>query len=63
MERLGLGYDDLHARNPRLIYVSISGVGDTGPYVKKRVYDPIVRGEAGEDLCGHFLKDYQPSPW
>ncbi len=28
-----------------------------------RVYDPIVRGEAGEDLAGCFLKDYQPSPW
>jgi NAD(P)-dependent dehydrogenase (short-subunit alcohol dehydrogenase family) len=28
-----------------------------------RVYDPIVRGEAGEDLFGHFLKDYAPSPW
>lgn len=28
-----------------------------------RVYDPIVRGEAGEDLFGHFLKDYKPSPW
>ncbi|MHA3683774.1 SDR family NAD(P)-dependent oxidoreductase [Leucobacter sp. HY1908] len=28
-----------------------------------RVYDPIVRGEAGEDLFGKFLKDYEPSPW
>ncbi|MFJ8045955.1 SDR family NAD(P)-dependent oxidoreductase [Kitasatospora sp. NPDC096147] len=28
-----------------------------------RVYDPIVRGEAGEDLYGCFLKDYAPSPW
>jgi NAD(P)-dependent dehydrogenase (short-subunit alcohol dehydrogenase family) len=28
-----------------------------------RVYDPIVRGEAGEDLYGVFLKDYKPSPW
>lgn len=28
-----------------------------------RVYDPIVRGEAGEDLYGHFLKDYLPAPW
>ena len=28
-----------------------------------RVYDPVVRGEAGEDLHGHFLKDYDPSPW
>jgi NAD(P)-dependent dehydrogenase (short-subunit alcohol dehydrogenase family) len=28
-----------------------------------RVYDPIVRGEAGEDLFGVFIKDYSPSPW
>jgi len=28
-----------------------------------RVYDPIVRGERGEDLFGCFLKDYNPSPW
>ena len=28
-----------------------------------RVYDPIVRGEAGEDLFGVFLKDYRPGAW
>jgi len=28
-----------------------------------RVYDPIVRGEAGEELYGCFLKDYEPAPW
>lgn len=28
-----------------------------------RVYDPIVQGEAGEDIYGCFLKDYRPSPW
>jgi NAD(P)-dependent dehydrogenase (short-subunit alcohol dehydrogenase family) len=28
-----------------------------------RVYDPVVRGEAGEDLYGCFVKDYRPSPW
>jgi NAD(P)-dependent dehydrogenase (short-subunit alcohol dehydrogenase family) len=28
-----------------------------------RVYDPIVRGEGGEDVHGVFLKDYRPSPW
>lgn len=28
-----------------------------------RVYDPIVRGEAGEDLHGCFLKDFEPAPW
>src|SRR4051812_32132936 len=47
MERLGLGPAELRARDPRLIYVSISGVGDTGPYVKKRVYDPIIQGLSG----------------
>jgi crotonobetainyl-CoA:carnitine CoA-transferase CaiB-like acyl-CoA transferase len=47
VERLGLGPDELRARHPRLIYVSISGVGDSGPYVKKRVYDPIIQGLSG----------------
>ena len=47
MERLGLGADQLRARHPRLIYVSISGVGETGPYVRKRVYDPIIQGLSG----------------
>jgi crotonobetainyl-CoA:carnitine CoA-transferase CaiB-like acyl-CoA transferase len=47
MERLGLGPDELSRRHPRLIYVSISGVGDTGPYVKKRVYDPIIQALSG----------------
>ena len=28
-----------------------------------RVVDPIVRGEAGEDIYGCFLKDFEPSPW
>src|SRR6201993_2352285 len=47
MERLGLGPDEMRQRHPRLIYVSISGVGETGPYVKKRVYDPIIQGLSG----------------
>jgi crotonobetainyl-CoA:carnitine CoA-transferase CaiB-like acyl-CoA transferase len=47
MERLGLGADALRQQHPRLIYVSINGVGETGPYVKKRVYDPIVQGLSG----------------
>jgi crotonobetainyl-CoA:carnitine CoA-transferase CaiB-like acyl-CoA transferase len=47
MERLGLGVEELRRRYPRLIYVSISGVGETGPYVKKRFYDPIIQGLSG----------------
>jgi crotonobetainyl-CoA:carnitine CoA-transferase CaiB-like acyl-CoA transferase len=47
MERLGLGHEELRKKYTRLIYVSISGVGDSGPYVKKRVYDPIIQGLSG----------------
>src|SRR6516225_6750688 len=47
MERLSLGEPALRAENPRLIYVSISGVGERGPYAKKRVYDPIIQGLSG----------------
>jgi crotonobetainyl-CoA:carnitine CoA-transferase CaiB-like acyl-CoA transferase len=47
MQRLGLDEPAMRAANPRLIYVSISGVGDTGPYVKKRVYDPIIQSLSG----------------
>jgi crotonobetainyl-CoA:carnitine CoA-transferase CaiB-like acyl-CoA transferase len=48
-ERMGVGEKTLRALNPRLIYVSISGFGESGPYSHKRVYDPIVQGMSG--LC------------
>ncbi len=47
MERLGLGYDTVRSLNPRLVYVSISGVGDRGPYVRKRIYDPMIQALSG----------------
>jgi crotonobetainyl-CoA:carnitine CoA-transferase CaiB-like acyl-CoA transferase len=47
MERLGLGEANLRELNPRLIYVSISGAGDSGPYAEKRIYDPIIQGLSG----------------
>jgi crotonobetainyl-CoA:carnitine CoA-transferase CaiB-like acyl-CoA transferase len=47
MERLGFGEAALRELNPRLIYVSISGAGESGPYAKKRVYDPIIQGLSG----------------
>jgi crotonobetainyl-CoA:carnitine CoA-transferase CaiB-like acyl-CoA transferase len=47
MERLGFGEPALRELNPRLIYVSISGAGESGPYARKRVYDPIIQGLSG----------------
>ncbi|MYW71939.1 CaiB/BaiF CoA transferase family protein [Pseudonocardia sp. SID8383] len=47
VERLGIGYDDLAEVNPGLVYLSISGFGEHGPYAKKRVYDPIVQALSG----------------
>lgn len=47
MERLGLGYDAVHELNPRLIYVSISGYGATGPYSHRRVYDNVIQAASG----------------
>lgn len=45
--RLGLGYDALSARNPRLIYASISGYGQTGPYASEPGYDAIAQALSG----------------
>jgi len=45
--RLGLGYDALTARNPRLIYASISGFGQTGPYASEPGYDAIAQALGG----------------
>lgn len=47
IEGMGLGEDVLRAINPRLIYVSISGFGETGPYAHKRVYDPVIQALSG----------------
>ena len=43
----GLGFADLHARDPRLIYVSISGFGQTGPRHEEAGYDAIAQAEGG----------------
>src|ERR1700693_1796219 len=45
--RLGLGYDALAARNPRLIYASISGFGQTAPYAYEPGYDAIAQALGG----------------
>ena len=45
--RLSVGFDDLAATNPRLVYASISGFGATGPYAERGGYDIITQGMSG----------------
>lgn len=45
--RLGIGYDVLSARNPRLVYASISGFGQEGPYANRPGVDQIAQGLSG----------------
>ena len=54
VERLGLGYDDLRAVNPDLIYASVSGFGPRGPYASKGAYDTVIQAYAG---FGHNQRD------
>jgi len=46
-ERFGLGYEDLRAANPGLIYCSISGFGRTGPYKERRGFDLVAQAMSG----------------
>jgi len=65
MDRLGLGYDVLSARNPRLVYASISGYGADGPWMHRRAYASVIGAESGltrmqgESRGGDFAND----PW
>ncbi|MEQ5837327.1 CaiB/BaiF CoA-transferase family protein [Marinobacter sp. NFXS9] len=45
--RLGLSFEQLHERYPRLIVCNISGYGESGPYQDKKAYDLLIQSEAG----------------
>ena len=47
VKKLGIDYATLVKINPDLIYCSISGYGQSGPYKEKKVYDPLVQGTVG----------------
>ena len=47
MKRLGLGWEALHARNPRLVLGSISGFGQTGPYAGRGGFDLMIQAMSG----------------
>ena len=59
LARYGLGYDDLRKINPRLIYCSVTGFGQSGPYRERPGYDFMIQGMGGlMSITGE--KDDQP---
>jgi crotonobetainyl-CoA:carnitine CoA-transferase CaiB-like acyl-CoA transferase len=60
MERLGIGYEQIRARNPRVIYCSITGMGQSGPYAHKPSYDTVGQGLSG--LLGLLTDPNDPRP-
>ena len=58
LERLGLDYDNIKKHNPKIIQMSITGYGETGPYSKRRVYDPLIQATAG--VCDAQSIEGQP---
>ena len=47
VERMGLSYNKIKKINKNLVYVSISGFGEKGPYSQQRVYDPVIQALSG----------------
>jgi CoA:oxalate CoA-transferase len=63
LDRMGLGYDAIAARNPGIVYASISGYGSSGPWASRRAYAPVVGAETGitkeqgDVRGGHYAND------
>lgn len=62
MKRLGLDYETLSALNPRLIYCSISGFGQTGPRAHEPAYAPVIHAASGFDLANMGYQDGADRP-
>ncbi len=60
LEKLGLGAAQLRERNPRLIYASITGWGQTGPWATRPAYAPMVQAEAGTLALNAKLRGGSP---
>ncbi len=63
MDRIGLGYEVVAARNPGIVYASISGYGSNGPWASRRAYAAVVGAETGitktqgDARNGHYVND------
>jgi crotonobetainyl-CoA:carnitine CoA-transferase CaiB-like acyl-CoA transferase len=61
VDRLGIGYEQASRINPKLIYASISGFGESGPYSHKPVFDPLVQSLTGLTTVQAGSDDARPS--
>lgn len=62
MERWGLGFDEMHAINPKLVYVSVSGFGHTGPHADKNTWGPTAQAMSGM-TAAVGIPDRDPAGW
>ena len=63
VDRLGIGYQALSANNPGLVYLSISGFGQSGPKAHERAYDPIIQTYSGiTEIQGRIHRDHPAQP-
>lgn len=51
VKKLGIDYESLKKINPKLIYASISGYGQSGPYKNRKVYDPLIQASTGTSIA------------
>jgi crotonobetainyl-CoA:carnitine CoA-transferase CaiB-like acyl-CoA transferase len=69
MERMGFGWEELKALNPRLVFVRVSGFGQDGPWAGRAAYDPVIQALSGfmeltgspdgpPTVCGTIITDY-----
>ena len=60
VDRLGVGFEAISARNPRIIYASLSGFGNEGPYAQARAHDPEIQAITGSM---HYTHDENGKPY
>ena len=60
MARYGLSYEELSARNPRLIFCSITGFGQNGPWLDRKAHVPLMHAEAGTIELAAHLRGAEP---